>query len=752
MGRNRTGRATQTDLIPVAGGRAPPIATRDTFSRPWRAADDERGILMTAVAIYTSMPTDSLPPLPPIVARHQAASGHVILVVIESESVAKRIESYMRNAGHPVRTAWVTDVEDIEEALRRSAPDLVLCADTLRGAALGDVISLCGRLAPDLPVVLLSPRLIAEDAIAAMAAGASDHVSYEDRHLRHLELVALREFAAHRQRRELRAAYKRFDNFGSLHQKLLSATDDAAAHIREGMLSGANPAFARLLGYDEAPQLSGVPLMDLVAPEFAPRVTEQIHLVLRGKTDTRTLDCSLLRRDGRPIAINARLTITEVDGEQLIEMLIPPDSGSAAAVAATVEAPSGRLLFFEELSAAIASARTQQRQRCALLLSIDGYPALEERIGLHDAEQAALQLRGWIQTRLQPGDQIFRFSTHEFAALATFADGAAIQPWGEALVSDVSRQIFSTAAHEAQLSLSAIAYPFCGSEQASVIAGELARTARQMAAKAGRQFANIGATAANSLREREERRRADQVRKALAENRLTLAYQSIASLEGDTRPHFDVLLRLIDQEGRELHASEFIAAAEKSGQMCAIDRWVTARALKMQAKRDGAQEASLFIKLSEDTLKDSENFVAWLQDQLKARRLRPGEIVFELREQVLQNHIRKARLLMQSLQALGARTAIEHFGIGSNSAVLIEHLQLQFVKFDQSYARNFADKDTQQRMSVLMELARQRKIKVIVSHIEDANMMARLWQMGVNFIQGYHVQEPEVVLMSADLR
>src|SRR3546814_7225622 len=81
------------------------------------------------------------------------------------------------------------------------------------------------------------------------------------------------------------------------------------------------------------------------------------------------------------------------------------------------------------------------------------------------------------------------------------------------------------------------------------------------------------------------------VRKAIADNRLKLAYQSIASLEGDSRQHFDVLLRLIDEEGHEQHASEFIRAAEKGGLMCDIDRWVTMRALKMQAKRDGAQHA-----------------------------------------------------------------------------------------------------------------------------------------------------------------
>ncbi|NKF23255.1 EAL domain-containing response regulator [Solimonas marina] len=700
------------------------------------------------------MPTDSLPPLPSIVAAQQTA-GSVILTVIDSESVAKRIESYLRNAGHPVRTAWVTDIEDVEETLRRSPPDMVLCADGLADAPLADVITLCARLAPDLPVVLLSPSIVAEDSIAAMAAGARDHVSYEDlRGLRHLELVALREFAAHRQQRELRATRKRLENFESLHHELLSATNDAVAHILEGIVSDANPAFAALLGYDDAASLAGVPLMDLVAPGYAPKVKEQLRQVLRGKTDKRSLDCSLQHREGASIAINARLTVTEVEGEQMIEMLIRSEAEAAAT--ASVDHVNDRLQFFERLEAAVATTGAQQSQphaqRTALLVSIDHFAALEERIGLHDVEQTVVQLSDWLKSQLQADDSVFRFSTSELAVIATFKDGGAIEPWGDKFVADTARRIFSTAGHEAQLSLTVVAYPFSGSEKATAVASELVATTRKLSAQGGKQFANIGATAANSLQERELRRQADMVRKALVDDRLKLAYQSIASLEGDTRHHYDVLVRLIDPEGREVHASEFIAGAEKTDQMRAIDRWVTARSLKMQAKRDGAQDSSsLFIKLSEDTLKDSENFVAWLRTLLENRPLRNGELVFQLREKILQNHVRKAKLLMQSLMEMGAQTAIEHFGAGPNSAQLIEHLPLRFIKFDQSFAKHFGDKDTQKRMSALMEQAKARNIKVIVSHIEDANLMARLWQMGVNFIQGYHVQEPEVVLMSADV-
>ncbi len=681
--------------------------------------------------------------------------SRVVLVVAESESIAKRIESYLRNAGHPIRCAWVTDLEDTEEALRGGAPDLLLCADNLPQAPLKDAVDLCRRLAPDLPVILLSTRFAAEDTVAALAAGAVDHVSHEDlRHLRHLELVLLREFAHHQHLRELRATRKRLDGFEARHQQLLAVTNDAVAHIQEGILSGANPAFAHLLGYEHTEDLDGVPLMDLVASDHIPKVKEHLKLLLRGKHDGKTLECCLLHRDEeRRVSVSARLNLSESDGEPLIEMLIRSEgSASAAPVAVSGEAPNGRIAFFDELAASIAATAQHSARRAALLLVVDDLAGAEERLGLHDAEQAVGQLLSWTQSQLDPSDRLFRFSTGEIAAIISRDDAGQILTLGEELARNASRQVFSTSGHEAHLSLTVAAYPFSGSEQASAIVAELVRDARKLSAKGGRQFANLGPTAKHSQIEREEQRKAELIRKSLVENRLKLAYQSIASLEGDTRQHFDVLVRILDEDGKELHASEFIDAAEHHGLMPDIDRWVTARALRVQSKRDSAQESSsLFVKLSEDTLKDAEGFIAWIHEQLKPRALKPGELVFQAREAVFEKHIRKAKLLTRALTEAGAQIAIEHFGIGTNSAQMIEHLPMQFLKFHHSFTKNFNDKDTQKKMTTLMELAKQRNIKVIVSHVEDANVMARLWQMGVNFIQGYHVQEPEVVLLSAEV-
>jgi len=128
--------------------------------------------------------------------------------------------------------------------------------------------------------------------------------------------------------------------------------------------------------------------------------------------------------------------------------------------------------------------------------------------------------------------------------------------------------------------------------------------------------------------------------------------------------------------------------------------------------------------------------------------LKRDEIVFEAQELVLQNHIRKARTLTRELVEMGAGFAIEHFGIGPSSAQMLDYIPTHFLKFHASFTQSFGDRATIARMSELVEAAKQHRIKTIVSHVEDANVMARLWQMGVNYISGYHVQEPEVVLLS----
>lgn len=675
----------------------------------------------------------------------------VLLVLAPFEENAKRVESHLRNAGHRMRALWVSTLAELELQLQRQPPDLLLASDHAESPPLATVIGCVLRFAPTLPVLALANQLGGERLLRAASAGARDLVCDSDPDsLQHLQRVCLREFASYRQLRELTRTRAQLADYEARYKQLLTGTGDAVVHLYEGILSQANPAFASLLGYTGPAELEGMPLMDLVAPEHQVAVKDLLRQLNNGKLSEQSLECSLLGQGGARVGVSAQLTRGEAAGEPFIEMLIRARSArpqTLPAVAAVAE--PGRRAFY----AALAAPPEEPRLRALVFAVVDGFSGLEDRVGYDDAELLLEHVRTALAALLQGRDALFRFSTHEFGLVLARPDALAFEALASGVGSELGRRVFSTPDHDAQLSLSITVYPLAGDENLEQVIAASVREARQLSSIGGGNSVRVlGPTAQASAEEHEDTQRAESLRQAIEQNRLKLAYQTIASLEGESAQHFDVLVRMINEQGEEIHASAFIRTAEKHGLMRAIDRWVMSRVLRVIASREPKTGGSmLFVKLSEDTLKDAESFFPWLNEALKGRRLQDSELCFEIQERVLQNHIRKAKALTKALRDLGASLAIDHFGIGTSSAQLIEHLPINFLKFHSSFTQGFAEKDVQAKMTMLMDLARQKQVKTIVSHVEDANVMARMWQMGVNYIQGYHVQEPEVVLLANEL-
>ena len=96
--------------------------------------------------------------------------------------------------------------------------------------------------------------------------------------------------------------------------------------------------------------------------------------------------------------------------------------------------------------------------------------------------------------------------------------------------------------------------------------------------------------------------------------------------------------------------------------------------------------------------------------------------------------------------------AIDRFGGNSNSLQLLDTFDPVYVKLDPSFTSTLTgggNAEAHSRFREIIEVAHQRKVKTIAEHVEDAVAMAKLWQLGINYVQGNHVQEPEVVLAEA---
>jgi len=72
------------------------------------------------------------------------------------------------------------------------------------------------------------------------------------------------------------------------------------------------------------------------------------------------------------------------------------------------------------------------------------------------------------------------------------------------------------------------------------------------------------------------------------------------------------------------------------------------------------------------------------------------------------------------------------------------------VKIDGSLMQGLAnDRLLQEQVKALVDEAKAHGITTIAERVEDANTMAVLWQLGIEFIQGYFVSSPEEVVLGA---
>jgi EAL domain-containing protein (putative c-di-GMP-specific phosphodiesterase class I) len=207
---------------------------------------------------------------------------------------------------------------------------------------------------------------------------------------------------------------------------------------------------------------------------------------------------------------------------------------------------------------------------------------------------------------------------------------------------------------------------------------------------------------------------------------------------------FDLVVRMLDDKGNEVLPSEFMAAAARTDLMKNIDRWVIGAAMSFCAAR---RPHRVFVRMSHDSMRD-QTLGTWLHQQLKASGIEASRVVIEISEELATRHLKEAKEMRSLVTHLGFEFAIENFGSGRDSQNLLRHLPSNYVKIDGALMQGLAnDRPLQEQVKALVEHARAAKVVTIAERVEDANTMAVLWQLGVEFVQGYFVSSPEEVVL-----
>ena len=104
----------------------------------------------------------------------------------------------------------------------------------------------------------------------------------------------------------------------------------------------------------------------------------------------------------------------------------------------------------------------------------------------------------------------------------------------------------------------------------------------------------------------------------------------------------------------------------------------------------------------------------------------------------------EGRVLAERLRALGARLCVSDVHIATNPVSDLVHLRPQLARLDAALGAALKDADsTNTLLKPLVEALHQEQIACIMPDVEGAGMLAVLWQLGVNYIQGSYLQSPQ---------
>ena len=380
------------------------------------------------------------------------------------------------------------------------------------------------------------------------------------------------------------------------------------------------------------------------------------------------------------------------------------------------------------------------------LVRPDKFAELEKDVGVRASEQLVGEYATTLKSYLGPNDIAGRFAGVSFLALIERGNTHDVEAWAEAVLARFSENM-STVGQKSVHSTCTIgltAVPTAGASLDAVVA-DVIQAVRNGRGQGGNQIFHLDKADTDTRVQAYDMIWVKHIKTALMENRFRLVQQPVASLQGEDPNMFDVLVRMLDHQGKEVLPADFMAAAERNDLLKNIDRWVVGASLSFAAK---AKPGCLFVRLSRDSVLDNA-FSEWLKTQLGAGKHDPQRICFQITESIAEQYMNAAVAQLGGLKKLGFRIALERFGSGRDPYKLLSSVPLDFIKIDGALVQDLSvNPETQIVVKKLVEQAVKLKVETIAERVEDANTMAVLWQLGVQFIQGYFVNAPEEVVMA----
>jgi diguanylate cyclase (GGDEF)-like protein/PAS domain S-box-containing protein len=236
-----------------------------------------------------------------------------------------------------------------------------------------------------------------------------------------------------------------------------------------------------------------------------------------------------------------------------------------------------------------------------------------------------------------------------------------------------------------------------------------------------------------------------RIQHALDENRFCLYAQAIESLDNATEVHFELLIRMLDEQGEVIPPGAFLPAAERYDIIAQLDKWVVENAFRLLKQNPAFLEKINFISinLSGQSL-TNEAFHSFVIKQLQELDAYSAKICFEITETAAISNLSMANKFIAELRAFGCRFALDDFGSGLSSFAYLKNLPVDYLKIDGMFVKDMVDDPIDHAMvKSIHEIGKLMGMQTIAEFVENEMIKTMLKEIGVDYAQGYGVSKPQ---------
>ena len=231
-----------------------------------------------------------------------------------------------------------------------------------------------------------------------------------------------------------------------------------------------------------------------------------------------------------------------------------------------------------------------------------------------------------------------------------------------------------------------------------------------------------------------------ELRLAVRRGEFRVFYQPVVELATGRTVGWEALVRWDHPERGVVSPDVFIGAAEDTGLIVPLGRWVLGEACRQLRawQNGGGAHRFVCVNLSARQFLDP-RLPAEVEQAVLGAGLPPGSLKLELTESTVMRDPQAAIALLGRLRALGIEIYLDDFGTGYSSLSHLHQLPLDGLKIDRSFVRGTVDTAVVQ---TILTLAQSLGVGVVAEGIEEPGQLAALRDMGCRLGQGFLFSRP----------